>query len=109
MRVSLIGACAWQTLSERFPSITFQQAEIETNVLSCSGDGRADPICSEISGGMTAWLNRQGGLLDAGQIKFAESWDRANIRFADVENSGRADIIWMNKYTGVSTVFKNNG
>ncbi|KAK1518258.1 hypothetical protein CABS01_05792 [Colletotrichum abscissum] len=73
------------------------------------GDGRADPICIEISGRMTAWLNRQSGLLDAGQIKFAESWDRANIRFADVENSGRADIIWMNKYTGASTAFKNNG
>jgi hypothetical protein len=35
--------------------------------------------------------------------------DRANLRFADVEASGRADIIWMNKYTGASTVFKNEG
>jgi hypothetical protein len=34
---------------------------------------------------------------------------RANLRFADVEASGRADIIWMDKYTGASTVFKNDG
>ena len=37
------------------------------------------------------------------------SRDRANLRFADVEASGRADIIWINKYTGASTVYKNNG
>jgi hypothetical protein len=35
--------------------------------------------------------------------------DRANLRLADVENSGRADIIWLNKYTGAAQVFKNNG
>ncbi|KAI1120096.1 hypothetical protein F5Y10DRAFT_290321 [Nemania abortiva] len=73
------------------------------------GDGRADPVCFEKSGRITAWLNRQSGLLDAGQIKFAESWDRANLRLADVEHSGWADIIWMDKYTGASRVFKNNG
>lgn len=35
--------------------------------------------------------------------------DRANIKFADVESSGRADLIWVNKYTGAGSVFKNNG
>jgi hypothetical protein len=35
--------------------------------------------------------------------------DRANLRLADVENSGRADIIWLNKYTGAGSVWKNNG
>ncbi|KZL82214.1 carbohydrate esterase family 3 protein [Colletotrichum incanum] len=34
---------------------------------------------------------------------------RANLRLADVENSGRADIIWLNKYTGAGSVWKNNG
>jgi len=37
------------------------------------------------------------------------SRDRANIRLADVENSGRADIIWLNKYTGAGSVWKNDG
>jgi hypothetical protein len=35
--------------------------------------------------------------------------DRANLRLADVENTGRADIIWLNKYTGAGSVWKNNG
>jgi hypothetical protein len=45
----------------------------------------------------------------------ASSWntntirDRANLRLADVENSGRADVLWLNKYTGAAQVFKNNG
>ena len=74
-----------------------------------SGDGRADAICIETTGRMTAWLNRNGDFFNAGQVKFAEGWDRANIRFADVENSGRADIIWLNKYTGAGRVFTNDG
>jgi hypothetical protein len=40
---------------------------------------------------------------------FVLSRDRANLRLADVEGSGRADIIWLNKYTGAGTVFKNLG
>lgn len=35
--------------------------------------------------------------------------DRANLRLADVENTGRADIIWLNKYTGAGSVWQNNG
>jgi hypothetical protein len=49
------------------------------------------------------------GLQDVGQIKVSEGWDRANMRFADVEASGRADLIHLDKYTGAATVFKNNG
>ena len=74
-----------------------------------SGDGRADILCLESNGRTTAWLNRATGLVDAGQIKKTEGWDRANIRFADVEGSGRADLIHVNKYTGAGQVFKNNG
>lgn len=43
------------------------------------------------------------------QIKLTEGWDRSNIRLADVEGSGRADIIHLDKYTGAGTVLKNNG
>ena len=43
------------------------------------------------------------------QIKFSEGWDRSNMRFADVEGSGRADLIHLNKYTGAGTVFQNMG
>ncbi|KAI0145418.1 hypothetical protein GGR57DRAFT_494464 [Xylariaceae sp. FL1272] len=73
------------------------------------GDGRADILCIETDSRITATLNSNGGLLDAGQVKFSEGWDRANIRFADVEASWTADLIHLDKYTGAVTVFKNNG
>ncbi|KAI1149546.1 hypothetical protein F4825DRAFT_49431 [Nemania diffusa] len=83
--------------------------DLGMRIADIDGDGRADPVCFEKSGRITAWLNKQSGLLDVGQIKFAEAWDRANLRLADVEDSGRADIIWVDKYTGAGRVFKNNG
>ena len=48
-------------------------------------------------------------MTNVGQVKFTEGWDRANMRFADVEGSGRADLIHLNKYNGAATVFTNNG
>ncbi|KAH8887189.1 hypothetical protein GQ53DRAFT_874237 [Thozetella sp. PMI_491] len=73
------------------------------------GDGRADVLCLELDGRVTAWLNTKSGMQDVGQVKRSEGWDRANIRFADVESSGRADLIHLDKYTGAATVMKNNG
>ena len=73
------------------------------------GDKRADVLCLEKDGRVTAWLNTNSGLSNVGQIKFSEGWDRANMRFADVEGSGRADLIHLDKYTGAAKVFKNNG
>ncbi|KAH7417851.1 carbohydrate esterase family 3 protein [Cadophora sp. MPI-SDFR-AT-0126] len=75
------------------------------------GDGRADILCLEKNGRVTGALNLDGHgtLQNVGQIKFSEGWDRANMRFADVEGSGRADLIHLDKYTGAATVFKNNG
>jgi hypothetical protein len=48
-------------------------------------------------------------MVDVGQVKRSEGWDRANLRFADVEASGRADLIHLDRYTGAGTVIKNNG
>ena len=63
----------------------------------------------EKDGRLTGKLNTAAGLVDVGQVKFSEGWDRADIRFADVEASGRADLLHVDKYTGATTVFKNNG
>jgi hypothetical protein len=63
----------------------------------------------ETNGRITAWLNTAKGLQNVGQVKFSEGWDRADIRFADVEASGRADLIHVDKYTGAGTLFKNDG
>ncbi|RBR20331.1 uncharacterized protein FIESC28_05295 [Fusarium coffeatum] len=42
-------------------------------------------------------------------MRFHDIEGRANIRFADVENSGRADLLHVDKYTGAVDVFTNNG
>ncbi|KAF5001515.1 hypothetical protein FGRMN_986 [Fusarium graminum] len=73
------------------------------------GDGRADVLCIEKNGRITGWLNKASGLENVGQVKFSEGWDRASIRFADVEASGRADLLHVDKYTGAVNVFTNNG
>lgn len=66
-------------------------------------------LCIEPNGRITGLLNGKAGIEDVGQIKFSQGWDRANMRFADVESSGRVDIIHLNKYTGAGEVFKNLG
>ncbi|GFP57140.1 multidomain esterase [Trichoderma asperellum] len=78
-------------------------------LVDIDGDGRADILCLEPDGRITAWLNTAAGLQNVGQVKFSEGWDRANIRFADVEASGRADLIHLDKYTGAAILFKNDG
>lgn len=63
----------------------------------------------EKNGRITGLLNKASGLVDVGQIKFSEGWDRANIRFADVEAHGKADLLYVDKYTGATTVMTNGG
>ena len=66
-------------------------------------------LCIKPDGTITAWLNTASGLQDVGQIKAAEGVDRADIRLADVNDSGMADLIYLDKYTGAGTVFQNLG
>lgn len=61
----------------------------------------------ELNGRVSGWLNPITGLKNVGQIKLSNGFDRANIRFADVERSGRSDLIWLDKYTGAAKVLKN--
>jgi len=49
---------------------------------------------------------RRRGMENIGQAKHSEGWDRANMRFADVENGEKADLVWINKYNGEVTVLK---
>jgi hypothetical protein len=43
-------------------------------VVDLDGDGRADPLCIEPNGRITAWLNTKSGMVDVGQVKFSEGW-----------------------------------
>lgn len=49
-----------------------------------SGDGRADYLCIKLDGDIIGWLNLASGWKYVGQVKFSTGWDRANLRFADV-------------------------
>lgn len=42
------------------------------------------------------------------QFKKAEGLDRANIRFGNVNGQGGHEMIWLNKWNGDATVYRNN-
>jgi hypothetical protein len=54
-------------------------------------------------------LNTASGFVNQNQIKYSEGYDRANLQFADVNGDGRADYIWIDKFTGDGYVWYNMG
>lgn len=90
-------------------SLTFANRGVVTGAATCAQGWGVSIFdrgmrLADIDRRVTAWLNKASGMENVGQIKFSEGWDRANMRFADVESSGRADLIHLNKYTGAATV-----
>ncbi|KAF2788837.1 carbohydrate esterase family 3 protein [Melanomma pulvis-pyrius CBS 109.77] len=83
--------------------------DIGARFADIDGDGRVDYLCMEPNGRTTAWLNRASEMVDMGQIKFTEKYDRANHHWADVNGDKRADFIWVDKYTGAVKVWYNGG
>ncbi|KAI1733454.1 hypothetical protein F4680DRAFT_454935 [Xylaria scruposa] len=78
-----------------------------------TGSGCVDYLCMKPDGTTTAWLNDCTsdlyGLRSVGQVKFSENLDRANHRFADVNGDGRADFMWVDKFSGDASVWINDG
>ncbi|KAL2256741.1 hypothetical protein VTK26DRAFT_1190 [Humicola hyalothermophila] len=75
------------------------------------GNGLADFLCLEPDGRTWGYLNFDGGkrLELHSQFKFSEGKDRANLRFADVNGDGKADLLWVDKFNGDTTVWYNRG
>ena len=73
------------------------------------GDKRVDYMCLELDGRTTGWLNKPTGLQWMNQIKFSVKKDRANHRWADVNGDGRADFLWIDKFSGDTSVWYNMG
>jgi hypothetical protein len=70
-----------------------------------TGNSRADYLCIKPDGYVSAYLHQDDDTWeDAGQIKFAEGHDRANLRWADVDGDGLDDLIWIEKFSGDSYV-----
>ncbi|PVH89001.1 carbohydrate esterase family 3 protein [Cadophora sp. DSE1049] len=77
-----------------------------------SGNGRIDYLCMEPNGRTTALINEPGGLRNVGQVKASETDTaryRADLKFADVNGEGRADMIWTDKFTGDAITWPNQG
>ena len=74
---------------------------------SPTSPGTTEPITSAYykDGKVVGWVQDDNGNFEhIPQIKFAEGRDRANLRFADVNGDGKADMIWINKINGNSHV-----
>ncbi|KAH9223897.1 hypothetical protein DL95DRAFT_452880 [Leptodontidium sp. 2 PMI_412] len=77
-----------------------------------NGNGRVDYLCMEPNGRTTALINEPAALRNVGQVKAAETdtpRNRADLRFADVNGDGRADMIWTDKFSGDAIVWPNQG
>ncbi|KAJ5801621.1 uncharacterized protein N7518_003689 [Penicillium psychrosexuale] len=75
-----------------------------------NADGRADYLCIEPDGRTTGALNKgENNFEDVGQIKHTEGYDRANHKWADVDGDGLLDFLWVDKFNGDTSVWKNKG
>lgn len=71
-----------------------------------TGNNHADYLCLAPDGKVTGFLHGDdGGFENVGQIKFADGMDRANLRFADVNGDGADDLLWIEKFTGDTSVW----
>ncbi|CAI6337080.1 unnamed protein product [Periconia digitata] len=76
------------------------------------GDGRVDYLCLAPDGTTQGWLNKAGDApepMNPLQVKVTAGFDRANHRFADVNGDGRADFLWVDKFTGNVRTWINEG
>ncbi|KAH8170471.1 repeat domain in vibrio, colwellia, bradyrhizobium and shewanella domain-containing protein [Sarocladium implicatum] len=87
--------------------------DIAAHFADLTNNGCVDYICLDQSGKASAWLNSCGSgfdLHDVGQVKAPiPQKDRANFRFADVNGDGRADYLWLSKFSGDTSVWINDG
>ncbi|KAK5653242.1 hypothetical protein OQA88_9141 [Cercophora sp. LCS_1] len=76
-----------------------------------NGDGLGDLICLEKNGRAYGYINSNGGNTFTwhSQFKFSEGKERADITFADVDGDRKADMLWIEKHTGDTSVWKNMG
>lgn len=53
--------------------------------------------------------NTDGSFTWQPQVKQSDGYDRANLRYADVDGDGLADLLWTDKFKGDAMVWKNMG
>ncbi|KAH7320726.1 hypothetical protein B0I35DRAFT_500940 [Stachybotrys elegans] len=110
------GSWQWTHLTDPAPGLSCSQKrglgiyDLAVRFADLTGNGRADYMCLEPDGRVTGFLhNSDNSFTNVGQIKFSEDKDRANLRWADVNADGVDDMLWIDKLSGDTYVWYNEG
>ncbi|KAK0099309.1 hypothetical protein ONS96_008539 [Cadophora gregata f. sp. sojae] len=84
--------------------------DLAVRIADLTGNRRADYLCIGLDSRVTGFVQGDnGGFTNVGQIKVSIDKDRANMRFADVNGDGKADLLWIEKFSGDTFVWYNGG
>ncbi|KAL4860487.1 SGNH hydrolase-type esterase domain-containing protein [Aspergillus spectabilis] len=76
--------------------------DLGVRIHDINNDKRADFLCMEPNGRTTGYLNLgENDFKDMGQVKRTEGYDRAR--------DGYVDFLWVDKFNGDTTVWRNEG
>ncbi|KAH8664571.1 hypothetical protein BX600DRAFT_550581 [Xylariales sp. PMI_506] len=110
------GDFNWNHISNPAPALTCNQTrgvgifDIAVRFADLTGNNLPDYLCMQKDGLTTGFLQTSPGTWqNVGQIKKSESLDRANFRWADINADGRADLLWLDKFSGDTTAYLNMG
>ncbi|KAH8666554.1 family 3 carbohydrate esterase, partial [Xylariales sp. PMI_506] len=85
-------------------------SDLAVRFADISGNGRADYLCIEPDSTVHGNIHNDDGSFGPRiQIKVSISKDRANLRWADVNGDGLDDMLWVEKFSGDTYVWYNQG
>ncbi|KAH7390083.1 family 3 carbohydrate esterase [Cadophora sp. MPI-SDFR-AT-0126] len=85
-------------------------SDLAVRFADITGNGRADYLCISPDTTVKGYIhNSDGSFTYHDQIKLSIGKDRANLRWADVNGDGREDMLWIEKFSGDTFVYYNEG
>ncbi|CAG8097452.1 unnamed protein product [Penicillium olsonii] len=114
-RIKETGNFDWEYVSNPAPDLHCSEKrglglfDRPVHFADISGNGKADYICVEKDGRSSGYVHRDSKWDRIDQFKLSEGKDRANLQWADVDNDGKADMIFTDKFNGDGTVWLNKG